>query len=330
MYLDETWVTLTPNTSTGSFPPTDWEGRAVDTRRLESFVKIVDVGSITKAADILHIAQPALSQQISALESQFKQKLLIRSKQGVVPTEAGRALYQQAQIILRQVELAQAAVRTSGRAPAGRVSIGLAPLTSGSALALPLLKQVRRRYPDIVLYINQHFGGVLSEAIMTGRMDMAYIYDSGPRRGVELEPVLTEQLMIVAAPGSDLGDPLTGVIGLADLADVPLLLPSGVHTLRQVMDARLGELSLRPRIAAELDSIVIMIQAVRAGLGTAVMPQSVQHHFDLTDLTLRRIVDPEITLTVSICTSENQPMSEPALVVHQVLLELIQSLTTAG
>jgi LysR family nitrogen assimilation transcriptional regulator len=302
----------------------------VDTRRLESFVKIVDVGSITKAADILHIAQPALSAQISALESQYKQKLLIRSKQGVAPTDAGRALYQQAQIILRQVELAQAAVRVSGRAPAGRVSVGLAPLTSGSALALPLLKEVKRRYPEIVLYINQHFGGVLSEAIMTGRMDMAYIYDSGPRRGVELDPVLTEELMIIAAPGTDIGNPHTGAVTLAELAEVPLLMPSQIHTLRQVMDARFGELSLQPRIAAELDSIVIMIQAVRAGLGTAVMPLSIQRNFDVTDLTVRRIVNPEIHLTVSICTSEHQPMSEPALVVHQVLIELIESFAKAN
>jgi LysR family nitrogen assimilation transcriptional regulator len=192
-------------------------------------------------------------------------------------------------------------------------------------LALPLLKEVRRRYPDIVLYINQHFGGVLSEAIMTGRMDMAYIYDSGPRRGVELDPVLTEELMVIAAPGTELGDQRTGVVRLADLAGVPLLLPSQIHTLRQVMDARFGDLALQPRIAAELDSIVIMMQAVRAGLGTAVMPLSVQQNFDMSDLTVRRIVDPEIQLTVSICTSEHQPMSEPALAVHQVLVELIES-----
>lgn len=89
----------------------------MDTRRLYSFIKIIDAGSITRAADILHIAQPALSQQLSALEAQFGQQLLIRSKRGVAPTEAGRALYLHAQLILRQVDLAQAAVDVSGRAP---------------------------------------------------------------------------------------------------------------------------------------------------------------------------------------------------------------------
>src|ERR1044072_9059682 len=109
----------------------------MDTRRLYSFVKIVDAGSITRAADILHIAQPAVSQQLSLLETQFKQQLLIRSKRGVAPTEAGRALYRHAQLILRQVELAQAAVDVSGRAPAGRGSGGRGPPSLGAAPGRP-------------------------------------------------------------------------------------------------------------------------------------------------------------------------------------------------
>ncbi len=295
----------------------------MDTRRLESFVKIVDVGSITRASDILHIAQPALSQQVTALEAQFKQKLLIRSKQGVVPTAAGRALYQHAHVILRQVEQANAAVGVSGRTVAGRVIVGLAPLTSGSALVLPLLREVQRRFPDIVLYLNQHFGGVLSEAIMTGRMDMAYIYDSGPRRGVELLPLLTEQLFVVGPSDGDLGDPATGTVMLADLQEVPLLVPPPVHSLRQAIDTAFHRIPAQPAVAAELDSIVLMMQAVREGLGVAVVPGSVRHYFDLGNLTMRRIVDPELELTVSLCVAEHQPLTEPALAVHGILLELI-------
>ena len=70
---------------------------AMDTRKLAYFVQIVDSGSITKAAAALHVAQPALSQQVSALENDLKQRLLIRSKQGVKPTAAGHTLYRHAQ-----------------------------------------------------------------------------------------------------------------------------------------------------------------------------------------------------------------------------------------
>jgi DNA-binding transcriptional LysR family regulator len=81
-------------------------GTALDTRRLRAFIKIVDIGSFTRAAAILYIAQPALSQQVATLETHFRRKLLVRSKSGVRPTEAGRILYKHAQVMLRQLDLA--------------------------------------------------------------------------------------------------------------------------------------------------------------------------------------------------------------------------------
>ena len=89
-------------------------------RRLKYFVKIVDIGSLTQAADVLHIAQPALSQQLATLEGEVRQQLLVRTKRGVTPTEAGKVLYRHAQLILRQCD--QARVDMDGRRarPVGR------------------------------------------------------------------------------------------------------------------------------------------------------------------------------------------------------------------
>ncbi|MCG7206574.1 nitrogen assimilation transcriptional regulator NAC [Streptomyces arenae] len=295
----------------------------MDTRRLYSFIKIVDAGSITRAADILHIAQPALSQQLSALEAQFGQQLLIRSKRGVAPTEAGRALYRHAQLILRQVDLAHAAVGISGRAPAGSVSVGLAPYSMGAALALPLLKSVRERYPDILLHINENFGGVISEAIMTGRMDMAFIYGAGPLRGVQFEPVRSEDLFLIGAPGGAVphGE---GEVSLADLAEVPLLLPSRIHTIRQVVDSAFQQASIGPRVVGEVESALTLVNAVDADLGATVLPWSAARAIlDLRSLVVRRIVSPVIRVQLSMVTSDNQPLSEPALAVHDLFLELV-------
>lgn len=294
----------------------------MDTRRLYSFVKIVDAGSITRAADILHVAQPALSQQMSMLEAQFKQQLLIRSKRGVAPTEAGRALYRHAQLILRQVEQAHAAVDVSGRAPAGSVSVGLAPYSTGAALALPLLRAVRERYPDIVLHINENFGGVISEAIMTGRMDMAFIYDAGPIRGVQFEPMRTEDLFLVAAPGS--GEPGADEVSVEELADVNLLLPSRIHTIRQVVDAAFQRASLAPKVVGEIESVLTLVSAVSADVGATVLPWSAARAIlDVRNLVVRRIVNPAIEVKLSLCTSDHQPLSEPALAVHDLFHELI-------
>ncbi|MFJ7298077.1 nitrogen assimilation transcriptional regulator NAC [Streptomyces collinus] len=292
----------------------------MDTRRLYSFIKIVDAGSITRAADILHIAQPALSQQLSALEAQFGQQLLIRSKRGIAPTEAGRALYRHAQLILRQVDLAHAAVEVSGRAPAGSVSVGLAPYSMGAALALPLLKSVRERYPDILLHINENFGGVISEAIMTGRMDMAFIYGAGPLRGVQFEPVRSEDLFLIGAASRG-GE---GEVALEELAGVPLLLPSRIHTIRQVVDSAFQQASLRPNVVGEVESALTLVNAVDADLGVTVLPWSAARAIlAMRSLAVRRIVNPVIQVQLSLVTSDGQPLSEPALAVHDLFLELV-------
>src|SRR6266702_1034469 len=79
-------------------------GHGVNLRRLKYFVKIVDIGSLTQAAEVLYIAQPALSQQLATLEGEVRQQLLVRTKRGVTPTEAGKVLYRHAQLILRQCD----------------------------------------------------------------------------------------------------------------------------------------------------------------------------------------------------------------------------------
>ena len=192
-------------------------------RRLKYFVKIVDIGSLTQAADVLHIAQPALSQQIATLEGEFRQQLLVRTKRGVTPTEAGQVLYRHAQIILRQFELAQSDVNHSGRSLSGQVSVGLAPGTAASALALPLLKAVRARHPSILLYLNENFGTTLSELVMNGRMDMAVLYaGKTPVHGLSFRSLLMEPLFLVVP--RDTFSQFTN-IDLTRVNELDLLLP---------------------------------------------------------------------------------------------------------
>ncbi|OAK51458.1 LysR family transcriptional regulator [Rhodococcoides kyotonense] len=295
-----------------------------------SFVRIVDAGSITRAADILHIAQPALSQQMTALESHFGQQLLIRSKQGVEPTDAGKALYRHAQVILRQVESAQAEVSVVGRELAGGVSVGLAPYSTVAAIALPLLTAVRARYPSILLHINENFGGVLSEAMMTGRMDMALLYDAGPIKGVTFERLLTEELMVVAPSGTGLPGEVGSAVSLLDLLEVPLLLPGRMHTIRKVVGAAFESALAQPKIVAEVESVTLMGQAVRSGLGATVLPLSVARRMmNVQGLELRRI-EPVIEVQVSLGTPANQPLSKPAEAVREVLRTVLAEYVAAN
>src|SRR6516225_2799653 len=170
----------------------------VNLRRLQYFVKIVDIGSLTQAADVLHVAQPALSQQLATLEGEVRQQLLVRTKSGVVPTEAGKVLYRHAQLILRQCDQARADMNAAARNISGAVAVGLAPGTAAAGLALPLLRAVRARHPGILLYLNETYGTTLSELVMNGRMDLAVLYGGKTAvHGLIFLPLLREQLYLV-------------------------------------------------------------------------------------------------------------------------------------
>lgn len=302
----------------------------MDTRRLSAFVKIVDTGSLTRAADNLHVAQPALSQQVAALEAQFRQRLLIRSKRGVVPTEAGRALYRHAQIILRQLHQAQAEVGLGAQAVAGAVSLGLAPYSAGATLALPLLQRIRERYAGIVLHINENFGGVISELVMTGKMDMALIYQPGPIRGVKFEPMFEEALCLLASPQMGVGRERD--VPLAALDGLPLLLPSRIHTIRRLVDSACDRAGIAPLVVAEIESATTLASAVDASIGATVLPQSLaqsiaesQRRASGRDLTVARIIEPRLTARVSICLPDQLALSDAAQVVHDLIVELVHS-----
>lgn len=163
-------------------------------RRLKYFVKIVDIGSLTRAAEVLHIAQPALSQQVATLEGELNQQLLIRTKRGVTPTGAGKILYTHARAILRQCEQAQLAVHNVGQSLSGQVSIGFAPGTAASSITMPLLQAVRAEFPEVVIYLHENSGAVLNEKLINHQLDMAVIYEHSPVAGVSSQALLKEDL----------------------------------------------------------------------------------------------------------------------------------------
>ncbi|WP_118180550.1 nitrogen assimilation transcriptional regulator NAC [Paraburkholderia phosphatilytica] len=289
-------------------------------RRLKYFVKIVDIGSLTQAAEVLHIAQPALSQQLITLEDEFQQQLLVRTKRGVTATEAGATLYRHAQLILRQYEQAQADVKSAGQTLSGQVSVGLAPGTGASALSLPLLRTVRARHPDILLYINENFGTTLSELIMNGRMDMAVLYGDKPVHGLSFQLLMNEEMFLVAPRSMGITQEQIAVTGLRD---VPLLLPRPYNYLRKYVDEGFARVQMIPNVVAEIESASTLSAAVSAGIGATILPESTARAVAAAgDIVQSRIVSPVIKIPLSVCLSDHLPLSEPAAAVKDILLEL--------
>jgi len=297
---------------------------SVDFRKLRSFVKIVDTGSVSRAAGILRTAQPALSQQIASLESHFKHQLLIRSNVGITPTEAGLILYRHAQLLLKQIDQAQIDIDLSAKSVAGRVSIGLATYSSSSALSLPLLKEMKSKHPDIVVHINDSFGQILSELIMTGKMDMALIYAAEPIKGVTLQPLFREEMFLVSPASLELPDQFPAALPLSALNGLPLLLPSKGHLLRRLIDEALNRARAIPRVVSEIESVPALGAAVLDGLGSTILPASVvTETSSFKGAQIRALTTPVIDATVSLCVSDHLPLSEPALAARSVLLDIV-------
>ncbi|WP_337010315.1 nitrogen assimilation transcriptional regulator NAC [Pantoea sp. AS142] len=288
-------------------------------RRLKYFVKIVDIGSLTQAAEVLHIAQPALSQQVATLENELDQQLLIRTKRGVTPTEAGKILYGHARTILRQCEQAQTAVINAGQVLSGQVSIGLAPGTAASALTMPLLQNVRDQFPEVLVYLHENSGSVLNEKVMNGQLDMAVLYDRAPTAGINSMPLMKEDLFLVGAtdyPGAS--------VDLADVAQMSLFLPRDYSAVRKRVDEAFSLRRLSARIIGEIESISTLTSAISSGMGVTVLPESAARALvGSTDAWMSRISSPSLSLPLSLNISARLPLSPSAQAVKNILLSLL-------
>ncbi|GBQ87469.1 LysR family transcriptional regulator [Gluconacetobacter johannae DSM 13595] len=302
----------------------------LDIRRLQAFVKIIDLGSISRAADLLNIAQPALSQQLAALESAFKQKLVIRSKSGVTPTTAGLELYRHAQTLIKQLDRAMVEI-SSGVGPlVGKVSVGLSPYSAGSTLAVDLLQRVRSRLPGITLHLTESFDDIYSELIMTGRLDMAVIHGSGPIKGVVFTPLMKEDFFLLAPLSLEFPQDSTGAVQLADIVDIPLLVPPKHNFVRSRIDMAFLRKQLKPNIIAEIEALLTLQESIAEGIGSTILPWSVASRIVVPDRSrIYPLRNPVIQEDVSLCIPETVPETEASVAVREQLIDLARAMATS-
>jgi LysR family transcriptional regulator, nitrogen assimilation regulatory protein len=303
-------------------------GAEMETRRLKAFIRMVDTGSLTRAADALGIAQPALSQQVAALEADFGAQLLLRSRQGVVPTPAGRSLYRHAQIILKQLDQAHVEVGRASHEVSGLVRIGL-PLTAAAMLSVPLLRAAYHRFPNITLDLADGLpGNLLNEFAVNGRVDIGLLPGNVAATGINVHPLLTERLALVASAETAIGA-TDGPIRLGELEGQPLILPNVGNRVRQAVDAGFAAIGLMPTVVAEMNSIYSLCAAAAANVGSAIVPYAGARNSGQR-LTVRLLIEPEIERPLYLATSNAAPMSAAAQVIHDLIIEITADLIATG
>lgn len=144
----------------------------MELRQLETFVAIAAHGSLSRAALALNLAQPSLSRQISVLEEELGQRLLVRTGRGVAQTPAGEVLLVHARSMLETAHRARDALKDLSTNPRGRVTIGLPPRVA-TGLAVPLIREFRQRFPRAVITLLEGLSLALREQLVARRLDMA-------------------------------------------------------------------------------------------------------------------------------------------------------------
>jgi LysR family tcuABC transcriptional regulator len=248
----------------------------MDLRQLRYFVQIVESGSLSKASRQLHIVQPALSQQMTRLEDEVGKPLLLRSVRGVTATENGEALYHHAKFVLRQLDEAVLVARQEYANVRGRVALGLAPSTS-CLLGLPLLRHLKEKYPGILLNVIVGLPGHLEERARQSQLDVAILFSRTAASELTFEPLLEEDVFLVVPNGTTLIDPSRTSLTLAEVAALPLVMSTPQHNLRRKFMMELERAGLQANMAAEIDSLELVMRYVAEGGGATIQPMAATH-----------------------------------------------------
>ncbi|MEQ1534839.1 MAG: LysR substrate-binding domain-containing protein [Burkholderiaceae bacterium] len=301
----------------------------MELRQLRYFVRVLELGSISRAALDLELVQSALSQQISRLESELSTRLLQRTSKGVVATEAGMAFFREAQLTLRHADQAVRAAQLSRLT--GAVSVGLAP-TTAAVLGLPLIRAMRERYPDVRLHMVEGMSGHLTSMLNSRQLDLTILFDTQAARRWSVLPLVEEKLFLIQAKSDDTQAEKSAMrTRMADLKDIPLILPTGTHGLRSALDAAFVRAKFKPQLAAEIDSLAMTMAAVEAGLGSTVQPWAALA--GLPDAAKRfswaEIADTQVRRVNAICSLSDDELSPAALAARVVLADCARELVTS-
>jgi LysR family nitrogen assimilation transcriptional regulator len=301
----------------------------MELRQLRYFVAIVDHGSLSRAALVLHVAQPALTQQLRQLEDELGAQLLHRSAQGVLSTDAGRVFYQHAQAILKQVADAKAAVVQSTTRPSGSVTLGLPHSISG-ALALPLLTAARATYPEITLQLTEEISGNLTEQLKSGRLNLAVLFDDGQLGQFAGTPLVEEDLMFICRAGSAFA-PALASLTLAEALASTLILPAHQQGVRPRIEQVAREAGLVLQNVIEINSIAILKSALLADIGATLLPLApLQEEIARGALAAWPVHGTTLTRSVTLCASRNIPLTNAAAAIGRLVRKVTEELCANG
>jgi LysR family nitrogen assimilation transcriptional regulator len=237
-------------------------------------------------------------------------RLFARDGRGITLTNAGLVFRDRVRAVLRELDRAQLEVKALSRSPGGRIDFGM-PFSISQALTRSLVQRVNDELPDVALRVIDGWTGFIIEWLLRGRLDLGVIYDYTLKSDVlRTEPLAEEEQFLLCAPTDLLAR--RSRIALAEVAQLPLALPSREHGLRVAVEQVMQSIGKVPSVQIELESIVALKQLAQAGGVYTILPRGeMEDELAARRVKTLRIVDPPVHRTLFVAWSNERPFTPP-------------------
>ena len=252
----------------------------LELRQLRYFVTVAEELHFGRAAARLHMTQPPLSQTIMALEELLGAPLFVRTRREVQLTPAGTALLPEARRLLAQALDLPALVRRAAQGEAGRLSLAFVSSADYSVLP-PLLRAYQTAYPQVQIALQEATSDLQLDELLAGRTDAGLLIPPLPEKAkgeLDYLPVLAEPLVLAAPSGLDILN-APGPVRLRDVPPLPLIIfPRAISpALHDAILSVFRAAGITPQIGQEAIQMQTIVSLVSAGMGIALVPQSVSN-----------------------------------------------------
>ena len=306
----------------------------MELKELRNFMRVAHAGSVSRAAQELRLAQPALSRQISKLEHELGTPLFSRHGRGMRLSAAGSRLLERAEAIAQLVQQTREEIREDRSPERGRLVLGVPP-AAGRLIVPYFVERFRKAWPETTLHMREGVASSLQEWLVEKRIDLALLHNPPHLEALELTPLLTERMFVIGPPRHRLKQrPHSKTFRIRDLGALPLILPNGAHANRRLVENAALEHGVRLRIMVEADSVAFAKTMVERGLGYTILAYAaVQDELASGELTVYPIVRPALSVRVCIVTPRGEMpklVEDAGEMLRDVCRSLVRSKRWAG
>ena len=281
----------------------------MDFKQLRAFLTVAETGNVTRAAEVLHLVQPAVSRQLRLLEEDIGSPLFERERRGMVLTDAGQALVGYARRAMLELDRARAEIVGAASAGVtGLVTLGLLPSTI-DMLSSALVAAVASEYPGIRIRIAMGYAGTLMRWLESGEVDAALLYGAERSAGIQTTPLIEEDLWVIGPRDVNLRK--SRPVPLSSLAGQKFVLPSAPHGIRTLVEHACAVANITLDIAAETNALSVQRSLVLGGHGLTILPPiAVADDLRAHRLSGAPLSDPPIARTIVLALPTSRPTGQ--------------------